>query len=244
MAIDTGSSKFARKRVFYPVQRLNSFNVDLLMTASQAAGDALQHKTGVLGTTAAVGNQQMTGATAATDKNARLRAIGNGNPRVVPVSSLNVNGLLLTTAADGIEFCEPIPTDLDVTKPVGVNAVWTSEAAAVGARTITFTALYKTIADQVALATAATALDTVIAAQAPKGTSLAVQRGNRGVIAASKIGKTDFLWIWKVTMSAFDASFTENKYLLGLEVDYMPRPLYGRRQRRDRVISGLEDQKG
>lgn len=242
MAIDTRQARALRRRIFYPIQRLNSFGIDILSTGSQGAANALQVNTAVMGTTAA-GNANMLNATAATDKNARLRGLANGTPRIVPITGLNMNGLLMVAANDGIEFCEPIPQDLDVTKKVGFSVVWTSEAAAVGARTITFLAKYSTFGDQVALAQAATALDTVIAAQAPKGTSLALQRGLRGLINANKINKTDFMWSWLVTMSAFDASFTENKYVLGFEIDYMSRPFYGRRGRDRASPSWLEDQR-
>jgi hypothetical protein len=166
----------------------------------------------------------------------------DGGASLAVVGALTWKGALLATAADGVQFGGAIPYDLDRTKPVGVRAQWAHQAAAVGARTITFTALYKTYGPGAAMAAAATALDTVIAAQAPTAGATAVfQYGTRGIIAAGKVQPTDLFWAFRVTMSAFNAAFTENKYLLGLELDYMPRFAMGPRAQYDQAPGGMED---
>lgn len=222
-----------RKRLYLPVTGFPGYSVDILVTGGQAAGDALQIlPTGsdptVIGKTTAT-SRQAVGAVAGTDRNARLRAIGNANPRLVPVvgANIDVQGLLLAAANDGVEFFGMIPYDVDITKPIGLRCWWTSEAAAVATRTITFRIRYGKVGAGAAIPAVTTALDTVITAQAPTGTAAALERGNRGVIDANKFVETDFFWGFEILMTAFDAAFTENKYLLGLEVDYVPRKTAG-----------------
>lgn len=242
MGINSRNLEARRKSLYIPVTGMNGYSVDLLVGGGDADSTALgfDPATGIL-TKVAADDANFLGGIAATDKNARLRALANGTPRLSPVSTLAMTGLLLTTAADGIEFCGMIPFDCDVTKPIGVRAWWTSEAAAVGDRTITFAATYKTFAADAALAAADTALNTVIAAQAPKGTSKALQQGNRGIINANTITTAKRFWSWKVLMSAFDAAFVERKYLLGVEIDYLPYYLAGPRQVRDNAPAYTAD---
>lgn len=221
-----------RKRIYMPVTGFPGYNVNALVTGGQAAGVALQidvdTAAAVLGKTAAT-SRNLIGATAATDKNLRMQAIGNGTPRLVAVggATVDVQGLLLAVADDGVEYFGMIPYDIDISKEIGVRCWWTHEAAAVGARTITFRVQYGKVGANATIPVVTTAMDTLITAQAPVGTANTLQRGNRGIIAKDKLAKADFFWGFEVLMTAFDAAFTEAKYLLGLEIDYMPRMTYG-----------------
>lgn len=228
MAVRDRGIDWLRKRIYLPVTGFPGYSVDILITGGQAAGDALQQLAGVIGKTVAA-NVQAVGAVAGTDRNARLRAIGNGTPRVVPVvgAAIDVQALLLAVADDGVEYFGMVPWDVDITKEIGLRAWWTSEAAAVGARDITFRVQYGKVGANGVIPAVTTALDTLVTAQAPFGTSLTLQRGNRGVIKANKLVKTDFFWGFEVLMTAFNAAFAENKYLLGLEIDYVPRKTQG-----------------
>ncbi len=233
-----------RKRIFLPVTGFPGYQVDILATGGQAAGVALQitpdSAAAVIGKTTATSFNAL-GATAAIDQNARLRAIANGNPRVVQVVGLNLAALLLVNANDGVLYTGMVPYDIDPSKELGVRPIWISNAAAVGARSITFAATYGfgTITPATtsnapsagsALADPATVLDTTITVDTPVGTNLAFQRGPRGVVNATTLlllGPNIFWWSWKILMTAFNAAFVENKYLLGIEIDYNLRKTFG-----------------
>jgi hypothetical protein len=161
-----------------------------------------------------------------------VTSLGAGGRAWTQRTGLNMTGLIFTAAGDAVEFDTMIPYDWDLQFEIGVRVVWTSNAAAIGARTITWAVTYGVVGiPGVAVVSAATALDAAIAAQAPSGVNNALERGVRGVIAQSSV-RTNFIntsyWMsWKVSMAAFNAAFVENKYYLGLEVDYMPRRTYG-----------------
>lgn len=225
-----------RKKLYLPVTGFAGYQINILTVGGQAAGDALERKVGVLSTQAA-NNVELLGATAAADKNARLQGIGNGTPRIVPVGALNISGLLLGLANDGVLTYGRIPHDIDKAFPVGVRCWWTSAAADVGDRTITFAVTYGKYAIDAALADPATALSTPILVQPPKGVALALQRtpdASRGIINAGVFLETDYFWAFKVLMGAFHADFSEAKYLLGLELDYMPNKTIGAGNTMDR----------
>jgi hypothetical protein len=79
-----------------------------------------------------------------------------------------------------------------------------------------------------ALATGATALDTVIAAQdVPVATAYALCKTSWGKINGGTISDMAEHWAWNVVMTSFDAGLSEDKFLLGLEVAYTPRRLQG-----------------
>lgn len=232
-------------RVTYTIKdMLDAFSIDMLVTGGQGAAAAIQINPdgsgAIVGKTAAT-NREAVGASSATDKNIRFKARANGTPRICDVAALNWSGLLVTTANDGVEFYMPPPPDLDRFQPIGVRCLWTSEAAAVGARDITWAVKYKVFTQGTVLAAPATALDTTITAQAPTGTSKAFEVGNRGIINAKSIAASTRMLGWQILMSAFNGAFTENKYLLGLELDYTRRlwatgPGKGRRATRPAVL--------
>lgn len=238
MPIDNADLDLLRKREYIPVTEMNAYSVDLLLTGGQAAGEALQQLAGVVGKTAAT-NVDASGASAAVDKNARLRSIGDGNPRIVPIGSLQMSGLLVAAANDGVRFCRKIPYDLDRHEEVGVRCWWTSAAVAVETRTLTWRVRYGSQVAGAVLAAPATALGTPIAAQAPTGVGLAVERGNRGIIPARTFVAETVFWAFEVLMTAFAAAFTEYKFLLGLEIDYMPRLTVGRKVLRSNPVQNL-----
>lgn len=221
-----------RKRIYLPVTGFPGYNVDALITGGQAAGTAVQiipdSAAAVIGKTTAT-NFNAAGATAAADQNIRQRAIANGQPRLVAVASasVDVQGLLLAAANNGVEYFGMIPFDLDPSKEIGLRCWWSHGAAAVTTRTITFRVQYGKVGANATIPAVTTALNTLITAQAPVGVVATLQRGNRGIINADQVVSTDFFWGFEVVMSAFDAAFTEAKYLLGLEIDYMPRKTYG-----------------
>lgn len=248
--IDTLNTRPIRVREFWPVNGQNAYNTDLKL-AAVAGTNAVGETSGTL-RTAGASAQEVPGATDATDKNARQRAIGNGNPRLVAIDTLFMSGLLVTAANDGIEFFKLIPYELDRSFLVGVRPIWTHNTlAAITGRSVTWAAKHKVYTPAAAstkgkvgtLAAAATALDTTIGSQAVAAvTTLTLMRGNRGIIKAAKLGKLDWGWTWQVLATAITGfAGGEYVYLLGLEVDYVPRRVTGRRATRDpdETILGL-----
>lgn len=223
------------ERLFFPVTGFNGYSIDILAGAT-GTGNALADSTGTLvATSIATSADNLIGATAATDKNARQRAIGNGNPRLVPITGLNMQALLCVNAGDGVLFHGMIPDAIDSQQPIQFVPWWTSEAAAVSTRTITWAVTYGLWApNSGVLVDPTTALDTPVSAQAPAGTSLTIQRATPGVTQGQisqatikAVNNSVAYWAVKVLMSAFNGAFTENKYLLGLEITYMPNRTIG-----------------
>lgn len=151
-----------------------------------------------------------------------LQSAGTGTPLLEEINSLGQMGLLLDAAGDDVRHHMAIPGDLDRMHPVFLRAVWTTAAAAVGDRDITFKILYgcyEAGTDQ--LAAPATALDTAIVADVPTGTAYTVEKTAAGVINAGQLsGDTIGLL---TEMDAFDAALTEDKFLLGIEMEYTPQ---------------------
>lgn len=156
-----------------------------------------------------------------------IQSAGAGNPLIKNINALGLMGLLCASAGDDIRHTMLIPSDLDRAKPVYFRAHWASAAAAVGARTITWKVMYKALVPgTTALAAPSTVLDTPIAAQAPKGTAYTIERSPAGVLNRGSLlgtNKDALMWSLILEMDAFDAAFVENKYLLGLELEYTPK---------------------
>jgi hypothetical protein len=134
-------------------------------------------------------------------------------------------GLLVATANDSIRHQMPIPRYWDRKQPINARVWWNSEAAAVGDRDITFGISLTHIADN-GSTTLATALPTAVTwdAVAPKGVTTTPQKtAMEEIIAGNVIAAADTMLYFSLSMTAFDAAFTEAKYIVGLEFEYTPR---------------------
>lgn len=151
-----------------------------------------------------------------------------GAPISKEISTFGINGVLLDTNTDAVGHEAPIPYDLDPRHPVYARVVWTSGSVDT-ADTVQWTVTYKQLTPNVtALATGATALDTVIAAQdVPVATAYALCKTAWGKINGGTILDTAEHWTWNVAMTTFDVGLSEDKFLLGLEIAYTPRRLQG-----------------
>ena len=151
-----------------------------------------------------------------------------GAPISKEISTFGINGVLLDTATDAVGHEAPIPYDLDPRHPVYARVVWASGSTDT-TDTVQWTVTYKQLIPNVtALATGATALDTVIAAQdVPVATAYALCKTSWGKINGGTISDMAEHWTWNVAMTSFDAGLSEDKFLLGLEVAYTPRRLQG-----------------
>lgn len=151
-------------------------------------------------------------------------SVGAGTPKVKEVSTFGVSGLRVNTAGDDVRHMMPVPQDWSRNHPIQVRMIWSSEAAAVGARTITWKFLYKLlIPGTTAIAAPSTALDTVIIAQAPLGTAFTLERSPAGILQPPGLGYNENAHIiFLCENDAFDAAFTENKVFHGVEFEYTP----------------------
>lgn len=155
-------------------------------------------------------------------------ALGAGDPAVTELSTIGLAGNLMVDAGDDVRHIWMLPYDLDVTSSIGFRVWWTCAAAAVEDRDIDWKVLYTALTPgATALITPATALDTVIPlAQVPTGTALTIERTTRGQIDADTLASTVTALALLVEMDAFDASLTEAKTFLGLEIDYAIRKTF------------------
>ena len=216
-------------RIYIPIQQFTGV-IPIATLQGGAAGTAL-------GFTADAANWNFTKAAAtnrASEVATVLAAQGSAGSatRFIQNMTGGICGMLVTTAADAANHFQMLPYDLNYKQPIYFYVWWASAAAAVGARTITWQVLYTPyIPNTTALITPATALSTAIGAQAPLGTANTVQRTTDGQAGTSNLvgvlnpatltQDTAGIGI-QVSMSAFDASFVESKWLVGLEIVYTP----------------------
>lgn len=155
-----------------------------------------------------------------------------GAPISKEISTFGVNGILMDTAADEVNTYMPLPHDIDLSKRIYARVHWTSGSTDV-ADTITYKVWYKTIVfNTTAIAaignTGGTALDKVVAQDTvPVATAYAWCVTEEGYIDAGKFGDNVEGLLWSIEMDAFAAGLTEDKFVLGLEVRYSPRRLWG-----------------
>lgn len=155
-----------------------------------------------------------------------------GAPISKEISTFGVNGILLDTAADEVNTFMILPDDLDLSKRIYARVHWTSGSTDV-ADTVTWKVWYKPLIFNVTAidaigATGGTALDKVIAAQdVPVATAYAWVVSEEGYLDAGKLPDTTGALLWSVELDAFDAGLSEDKLLLGLELRYTPRRLWG-----------------
>ena len=149
---------------------------------------------------------------------------GTNNPPLVEIGTTGLVALKTNTQNDDISHLMPIPWDLDRHQATRARVWWACESVT-AADTILWAVLYKVLtAGTTAIAAPATALDTVINA-ATLGTTTAkvIQASSWGIINAGKIVNTANLIGLLVKLSNFAAGLTEDKYLLGLELEYTRR---------------------
>lgn len=158
--------------------------------------------------------------------------VHTGAPVLQEVSTFGVVGVLVDTAADEINTFMQIPADMDLSKRIYARVHWTSGSTDT-ADTVTWKVWYKPIVYNVtAIAaignTGGTALDKVIAAQdVPVATAYAWVVTAEGYLDAGKLPETTEALLLAVELDAFDVGLSEDKILLGLELRYTPKRLWG-----------------
>ena len=159
------------------------------------------------------------------------RSMGAANPVMKEISTIGLSGLLMVTAGDDVHHFMRVPPYWDREHPLYIRAVWTSDAAAVGNRTVTWKMLLiMMVGGTSAMGPGAAPLTTPIVAQAPKGVVRTLQITANGIFARSSIAGTATHMAFLMEMQAFHVDFSEDKFLLGVEFEYTPR--FGRGQNR------------
>lgn len=225
MALSANKLNLMKQRDFIPVSAFNGFLHAFVVESDGSIGTNME--VGLSANTDAATFEGGTGITAQRNLTAtspvKQASAGAGNPYMTEIGSLGLAGMLMAAAADDVRHTMIVPSHWNRHHDIGVRVIWSSEAAAVGDRDVTWKFLYLELTPgTTALAAPATALDTVITAQAPAGTAKVIERGNQGIIAANSIADAALYWSFLVEMDAIDAAFTENVYLLGVEFEYVP----------------------
>lgn len=139
-------------------------------------------------------------------------------------------GMLMANAGDDVGHFQMLPDDIDLNRNVYFHVWWTSEARAVGARSITWRVRYTPMfIGETSAASSSTALSTAILAHQSSGAYLAIERtgaASRGVLNGGVIGHSASAVMLRVDMQTIQ-SFTERKLLLGLEMVYTPKRFRG-----------------
>lgn len=163
---------------------------------------------------------------------AALAGVHTGAPIEKEISSFGVNGVLMDTAADEVNTYMILPHDIDLSKRIYARVHWCSGSTDT-ADTVTWKVWYKALVFNTTAIlaignTGGVALDKVIAAQdVPVATAYAWCVTAEGYMDAGKLPETTGALLWSVELDAFDAGLTEDKFLLGLEIRYSPKRLWG-----------------
>jgi hypothetical protein len=156
----------------------------------------------------------------------------SGAPVFQEISTFGVVGLLVDTAADEANTYMILPDDIDLSKRIYARVHWCSGSTDT-ADTVTWKVWYKPLIFNTTAVlaignTGGTALDKVVAAQdVPVATAYAWTVTEEGYLDAGKLPETTGALLWSVELDAFDAGLAEDKFLLGLELRYSPRRLWG-----------------
>lgn len=154
---------------------------------------------------------------------------GTGHPVMQEIGTIGLSGLVCGLNNRVYHFLQ-IPPKWDRNHPICVRVVWSSEAAAVGSKSLTWKIQYALSQIDVTAGFGTVAgLDTDIAADTPKGTAKTLQLTENGIINAGSLASAMTHIAFWVLLSVV-TSFLDVKYLLGLEIEYTPR--FGRGQNR------------
>jgi hypothetical protein len=152
--------------------------------------------------------------------------VGVGAPVQQEISTFGLVGLLVDTAGDEVNHLMQLPYDLDPRYNIYTRVHFTT-GSATAADTIEWLVRYLAITPNVTtLVDPATAEDTDIASMTVTGTAYSYQVSSWGVIKGGTLPKTTEAIAWEVELQAFAAGLTEDKFVLGLEVQYTPRRFY------------------
>lgn len=228
--IDPSKIIFAKQRLYIPVTQFAGLTPQLTVNSAGSIGSNME--IGLDVNTAAAVIEGGSGITAARVLRApvKLSTVGAGTDAgtartLEEISTTGLVGLLMATAGDDVRHSMPMPTDWDRDNDINVRAWWTSAYnTTVTDQTATWKFLYGALAaNSGVLAAPATALGTAIAADPPAATAYTIQATAWGTIAGKAIADTADWFNFLVELDAIGGTFTEAKYLMGVEFQYTPR---------------------
>lgn len=201
-------------------------------------------RSGTIGTSMAIGldvdttNAELVGTAAGVTADRQLlgtppvkmASSGSGAPEIEEIGTTGLSGMIMVGTGDLVTTLFPSPIDMDLTNEVTAYVHWASEAAAVGNRDITWAVLHNFNVVPGTATVAASATTVAMTVQAPTGTTETYERTSGKDLFGTSTTKLTRAQVnarpilkMGVKMQAFDAAFTENKFFLGLELEYTVR---------------------
>ncbi len=235
MGIQDSNIEWIRKRLYWPATQFSGF-MPAIRTGSTAVADSTS---GALAEdedgNELSGVRIMDSAIDQTYRAVHLMGVGAGLPLVDEISTFGVTAIKLTAAGDTIAHIVRTPIDLNPEFPIGVRINWASGSSTT-ADTIDWIALLQFFAEGVAIAAPSSALNTTIAQDNVTGAHHNQWTG-RGIKTSGMPTREQVedgaLMSVRIEMNAFAGGLTENKYLLGVEFDYVPHLTRGEGMGRD-----------
>lgn len=227
MSMNPNKLALHRQVDYIPVQRFTGLVPTLTALNTPDIGTNMQLGLDV-DTAAAivVGNAGITAErmmTTTPEGSIRQFSLGTGFPYLTKIGGNGIAGLLMAAADDNVHHFMRIPNHWDRRNDILFRVVWTSASATI-ADTVTWKLLYfYFVGDGASLVTPSVELDTVIPVlDAVQGNKVIQITGN-GVLKGGTFLGTSRYFHFLVAMSAFAAGLDEDKWLVGLEVEYTPR---------------------
>jgi len=155
-----------------------------------------------------------------------LVSMDTGGMVMTEMSTFGFGGLLVGATGDkatALDF--KVAREADPAHEIGVRVLWAPNAAVSTSDVILFSVHRDQFDVGEPIVTAATVLDTVIAAQSPTATTAyALHRTSRGVINADTFDYTmrQGGFLFEVNVGTFTGFEVTDVLFLGLEIDYMP----------------------
>jgi hypothetical protein len=161
---------------------------------------------------------------------ANVKSIGTGTPSSTNLITKEINtsgivGIDMTTTDNTVCHLMEVPADLDVQKPVYTSVYWTANNTSGSVDWEMFYKVFVPNTTVLGTAEAATAMDTVGAAQTITAVAYTVMRTPEMVVNGGKIAESTELLQWTVQMHAL-ATITTATFI-GLAIRYSPRRLRG-----------------
>jgi len=156
---------------------------------------------------------------------ATLSGEGSGSPVANHIGSLSLAGLSMEVSDEASAFDFQTPSIANIHKEIGVRVLYTIDVATgiVATDAVTWLVKFDQVDPGEAIVKPASALNTVIAAQADGGTTTAIYRTtSRGIINADRLDVTAKTGImtWLVEPDAVTTYEAGEITFLGLEIDY------------------------
>ena len=158
-----------------------------------------------------------------------ISGVGSGEPVANEISDFGLAGLSMRLSDEACAFAFQTPSIANIHKEIGVRVLYTIDVdsgggeAVVATDAVTWLVKFDQVDPGEAIVKPASALNTVIAAQADGGTTPYLYRvSSRGIINADRLNTTAKTGImsWLVEPDAVTTYTNDEITFLGLEIDY------------------------